>query len=335
MENVKGILSAKLHNEGVLGLIRADIQKAGYTIHSLVVDKPQTPKDYVVRSENYGIPQARHRVILLGIRNDIEIKPSLLRPTSSEETVMDALSGIPPLRSDFSNRAKRTISDTWSQYVLHAAHRIIRHCPGTATAEQLSELTSADLPTHVSANRTDCKAPRNILSNWYRGRLDNVGSSILTHHSSRTHMAMDLDRYLFCAVFAQAEHRPAKLKDFPTYLLPEHRNVIRTKNLKGVAFADRFRVQMYDRPSTTVTSHIQKDGHYFIHPDFRQCRSLTVREAARLQTFPDDYFFEGNRTVQFQQVGNAVPPLLANQIAKVVAGCLHIPALDYFDTQET
>lgn len=71
MENVKGILSAQLHNEGVLGMIRADIEEAGYTIYSLVVADPQKPSDYVVKAERYGIPQARHRVILLGIRNDM------------------------------------------------------------------------------------------------------------------------------------------------------------------------------------------------------------------------------------------------------------------------
>lgn len=134
----------------------------------------------------------------------------------------------------------------------------------------------------------------------------------LAQHETRGHMVSDLGRYLFAAVYGQEYGSSPKAEDFPVSLVPNH------KNWHTGMFSDRFRVQIAGEPSTTVTSHISKDGHYFIHPDPMQCRSLTVREAARLQTFPDDYLFMGNRTEQYVQVGNAVPPFLARQIAALI-----------------
>jgi DNA (cytosine-5)-methyltransferase 1 len=130
-------------------------------------------------------------------------------------------------------------------------------------------------------------------------------------------MESDLGRYMFCAAFAAARKRSPSSEDFPWQLAPEHHS------WGTGAFADRFRVQVRAKPSSTVTSHLSKDGHAFIHWDPRQCRSLTVREAARLQSFPDDYLFVGNRTQQYVQVGNAVPPLVARQIANVVWSVLN------------
>jgi DNA (cytosine-5)-methyltransferase 1 len=125
-------------------------------------------------------------------------------------------------------------------------------------------------------------------------------------------MLADLGRYFFAALYGKVKKTSPKALDFPRELAPFHRNWRTGK------FADRFRVQLWDMPATTITSHISKDGHYFIHPDVAQCRSLTVREAARIQTFPDNYFFKGNRTEQFVQVGNAVPPFLAFKIASAL-----------------
>lgn len=136
-------------------------------------------------------------------------------------------------------------------------------------------------------------------------------------------MPSDLARYLFSATFAHSQGYSPQLNVFPPKLLPDHLNVQFWGEPETIPFKDRFRVQCKNEPATTVVAHIAKDGHYYIHYDPSQCRSLTVREAARLQTFPDNYFFAGNRTEQYTQVGNAVPPLLAHKLAKIVRNLLN------------
>ena len=328
MENVKGLLSAKHEGDGVFQRILADLHEAGYEIHSLVKPEPKGPQDYVVEAERYGIPQARHRVILLGIRKESDHKETDILTPLNQLTVREALEGIPKIRSGFSSRNRGWREMNWASYIDSAADELLETEEGKELEEVLLRVKSSRPPKKMSKSVVSGKS--GLYAGWYRGGLG--GYRVLANHEARTHMTRDLDRYLFCSAYAESTGVSAQLYDFPNYLIPAHKNAQAAKEDKEVGFSDRFRVQLYDRPSTTITSHIAKDGHYYIHPDPEQCRSLTVREAARLQTFPDDFLFEGNRTSQYTQVGNAVPPLLAQQIAKVVAKYLGISATNFFDS---
>lgn len=327
MENVKGLLSATLNNRKVFDLICSDMRKAGYEVRSLVTHEPTSPTDYVVESERFGIPQMRHRVILLGVKKDSQKATDILLPVS-EVSLKDTLSDIPKIRSGFSERNEGWREMNWPQYINNAAKKLLQTEEGKDLQPILRRVIKSRPPKVMQKNKTSGKKSK--YHKWYRGRLGK--SPALCNHESRSHLAADLDRYVFCAAYAEKNKAPARITEFPGYLYPNHKNVHDLEPGEEMKFDDRFRVQLWDRPATTVTSHIAKDGHYFIHPDPEQCRSLTVREAARLQTFPDDYIFEGTRTSQYTQVGNAVPPLLAQQIGAIVAKYLGHDTKSYIET---
>jgi DNA (cytosine-5)-methyltransferase 1 len=333
MENVKGLLSATVKEQSIFQRIVEDLsdptsavgfgrfgRRPQYRFVSIV--KTQNllgefqPGDLIVKTEDFGIPQARHRVIILGIRDDVHREPGLLK-RSHAPTIEETIDDLPRLRSSLS---KETDSPTaWRQAVADAVSTKW-FSNGNLVDDLRNAITSAVAAIDSKLNRGNEYLPgaTTPTSNrkWY---VDPQLNGVL-NHATRGHIKKDLHRYLFAAAFAKVRGRSPLLQDFPKALLPMHENV--KEALKNTKFNDRFRVQVAGRPSTTITSHISKDGHYFIHYDPTQCRSLTVREAARLQTFPDNYFFEGPRTEQYKQVGNAVPPLLARQIAEIVADLL-------------
>lgn len=290
-----------------------------YNIYSIVKRTPfedSNPKDYVVKSEMYGIPQARHRVILLGIRDDLDsVVPGLLKETDVV-SLSDIIKGLPVLRSGMTEL--HDDPQTWTEYLKDSYSqewvKSIATYSDEMVQKHLFSILKKLVPPEFDRGReyVPCKTTINYKPEWYLDKRING----VCNHSTRAHISKDLYRYLYASCFAEVNERSPKLRDFPSDLYPKHRNIRRALN--GNMFSDRFRVQVWNRPATTITSHISKDGHYYIHPDPEQCRSLTVREAARLQTFPDNYFFCGPRTAQYIQVGNAVPPLLAKQIGEIV-----------------
>lgn len=332
MENVKGLLSAKVGGESVFEMIKNDLENPKrvfkrlkskkYKVHSFVTEDPQDPRDYLIKSEEYGIPQRRHRVILLGIREDLKQDHQILSK-QPKVSLKKAIGSLPKIRSRIGRkfigyksgkRKYESISDSeniWEQSIYEHRQLIKKwndfHLNGYGSFPNVpkygygSEFIEGRFNLHSKIE----------LREWYKD--DNLKG--VANHESRSHLKQDLLRYLYSGIFAEHEDRPAKLEDFKRHekqLMPDH------KSAGSGKFVDRFKVQLPKIPATTVTSHISKDGHYFIHYDPEQCRSWTVREAARVQTFPDNYLFRGSRTAQYHQVGNAVPPYLANQIAHII-----------------
>ncbi|WP_434578660.1 DNA cytosine methyltransferase [Pseudomonas sp. Z5-35] len=343
MENVKGILSSKVSGTQIFPQILQDLAdpdaalgiKNGtgkkYKICSLVSDdiyeSGMAPdsidfNNFIIRAEDYGIPQGRHRVILVGVSEDYVAGISEHKLASAPPiTVRDVLGNLPPLRSTLS-RGNDT-PDKWCNEILGHLETLYKDLISSEKKDLTLEMNLRIFRDSFSGGRLNNGGLRVKKTSSWSGAVnsDELNSWLIDsklgvwlNHEARSHMSADLKRYIYASVFAQAHHySPKGHQEFNLPgLAPDH------KNWESGKFSDRFRVQIDRQHSSTITSHISKDGHYFIHYDPNQCRSLTVREAARLQTFPDNYFFMGNRTQQYHQVGNAVPPLLASKIARVV-----------------
>lgn len=174
----------------------------------------------------------------------------------------------------------------------------------------------SDLPAiNAGENVSRYLKYRTKTNNYLENSFIRNGIDILTQHNARPIRVQDKEIYRMVVSKWNKKKERLNYNELPERL-KTHQN--------RSSFFDRFKVVAADEPfSQTIVAHIAKDGHYYIHPDLKQNRSLSIREAARLQSFPDDYFFEGvkegvNRTPAFKQIGNAVPPLMAYEIAKLI-----------------
>ena len=343
MENVKGLLTSTVEGALIFESIKSDLrhpgrvcgipERKGYVLVSLAegadgVEPEPAAEDFIIRAEELGLPQARHRVIICGIREDVfeqagrHVDTLVAKPATRVGEVIDDLPRLQPalswrgkgaswlssFRLPMFNEAIEELKQSEHPDMKLVAMRMEAAMRCMSDVREGSGMDRALLPIYPRPQKH---------ASWYIDRP--VG--LLANHESRSHMREDLVRYLFVSAFGQQMEVSPRLADFPRALLPDHRNVD-PENVSAAIFKDRFRVQLKDKFSMTVTSHIGKDGHAFIHHDPSQCRSLTVREAARLQTFPDSYVFLGNRTSQYTQVGNAVPPMLACLIGDIVGNVL-------------
>lgn len=175
---------------------------------------------------------------------------------------------------------------------------------------QIKKDLFADLPSLVPGQEMNiAKYTTRKLNSYQKATENRNGINYTTQHITRMHNERDLEIYSIAIDKWLNNQERLKYNDLPKRL-QTHNNL--------AAFLDRYKVVDPLGHSHTVVAHIAKDGHYYIYPDKNQIRSISVREAARIQSFPDDYYFEGGRTAAFKQIGNAVPPLMAVAIGKKI-----------------
>ncbi|MGQ7387810.1 DNA cytosine methyltransferase [Streptococcus suis] len=258
-ENVTGMLTAKIKDFKITDDITAKLGEF-YNISNDL-------NTCVLNSVNYGVPQIRKRVILIGVRKDINIDVEDIY--SSIKITHNEVAGL-------NNSKKDPVTVKEAIY---------------------------DLPFLYPGEGNDNIEFTYKLDNEYLKKIGDAKLQNLRHHVARKHNEKDIERYKYMAL---NKWTYKELLENKSYLDHE----------KPRVFSNSYTVQFWDKPSRTIIAHLYKDGNQFIHPDYRQNRTLTPREAARLQSFPDNFIFEGSRTESYKQIGNAVPPLMAEAIAE-------------------
>lgn len=259
-ENVTGILNAQPNGVRIIDVIIKALSE-NYRVALRVLN-----------SANYGVPQVRKRVIIIGARNDLNINPE-----------------------DIHNDIIMTNYDP---------EMLERDRKGLAPYVTVRDAI-ADLPKVLPGGGASVVPYVPKRTNEFMKKICPPSQTILLDHVARKHNDLDIERY-----------KAMSYNRWTFQELLENRPDLRHE--KARVFGNSYTVQWWDLPSKTIIAHLYKDGNQFIHPDYEQGRTFTVREAARMQSFPDDFVFEGSRTEQFKQIGNAVPPLFAEAIAKAI-----------------
>jgi DNA (cytosine-5)-methyltransferase 1 len=297
-ENVKGILSKKNKKDiRFIDLITADFKELGYSFES---ENEKIKTDYIVlNAAEYGVPQIRERVFLIG--NNLGIKnpyPEATHGKKQRITLLKAIGDLPKLK------AKITPTGIKSK---QEKEKIKKH-----NRKINNGLNS--MPYH----RDSFTAHRENLDVKGQAFLDFMnpnGLTVLNHHVARGQKRDDI--LLFKGM--RQGMTAGDIIDSKKKTISSLKKLIK---YDMNSFTDKYKKQSWEKPCSTVFAHLEKDGNRFIHPDSSQARTLTVREAARIQSFPDWYpseeGFAGPYNKIFRQIGNAVPPLLAMRIAESV-----------------
>lgn len=264
-ENVTGLLSARVNGKPIM----PSIMSALGNLYKLIND----PNILVHNTADYGVPQIRKRVIIMGVRKDITTKET-----------MDLYNGV--------------VKTHWNPETDLVERKGLKKF--VSVKDAIGDLPSVEPGEDASTNSYDYPC-----NNAFLKRIGKVGIYPLMDHIARKHNALDRERF---AIMINNHWSFGQLrKEMPQY---EHEH--------ARVFDNSYVVQWWDLPSKTILAHIHKDGFQFIHPDGNQARSFTVREAARIQSFPDDFEFAGSRGEKYKQIGNAVPPLFAEALAKSI-----------------
>ncbi len=258
-ENVEGILSAKPGGVSIIDRISDSFHKVGYDLSS------NLREEAIFNMSEYGIPQNRKRIIILGVSKKHY-------GSNSQKVLKDFYEKIIP---SFKVKKKATVEDS-----------------------------IFDLPKLLPLSSPTKKESHKIVQN---GKILN--------HSPRFHSQRDIK--IFSELAKDVENGSKKYPDVQSLL-----DLYKKVTGKESKF-HKYNVLKRNKPSNTIPAHLYKDGLRHIHPDHKQARSITVREAARLQTFPDDMEFIGSMGEQYKMIGNAVPPLFSEILSNGIIQLLN------------